>query len=103
MLVTFQTDSHESIVFLGAIAQRLLVMMGHSATVPGAIEAKDVPRYLETLKKSIAAEKQQAKDQPLSDAKEEEPDVSIVHRAWPLIALLEAAVEHRTDVLWDAS
>ena len=98
MLVTFRTDAHESITFFGEVANRLLRMMGNSATIPGAILAQDVPIALSYLKKALEAEKQH-----VSMPKEEEgveSKVSITHRALPLLALLQAAADNNCDVLW---
>ena len=43
MLVTFTTQGSANITLFGDIALAMLKMMGHSATVPGAILAEDVP------------------------------------------------------------
>jgi hypothetical protein len=43
MLVTFTTDAYADITMFGDVALAMLKMMGHSATVPGAILAEDVP------------------------------------------------------------
>jgi hypothetical protein len=72
-------------------------MMGHSVTVPGAILAADVPAALERLKKVIDAEKTLPPD---SATDEKEPVVSIAHRAFPLIELLDAAVKAEANVTW---
>ena len=58
MLVTFRTDSHESITFFGGVAIRLLKMMGHSGTIPGAILAQDVSVALADLQKALSGQKQ---------------------------------------------
>jgi hypothetical protein len=102
MLVTFSCDAHENIMMFGDVALKLLKMMGHSGTVPGAIVAKDVPDALEKLTQSINRHRE---NPPASiDAKNEDDDevapVSIVHRAFPLIELLKDAAAHKCDVLW---
>lgn len=101
MLVTFQTDAYESITLFGHIAARLLTMMGQSGRVPGAILASDVPQALILLRKAIDAERRHASSIPSADSQDDnEPDVSLVHRALPLIALLEAAEAQHCDVMW---
>ena len=57
MLVTFTTDAHADITMFGDVALTMLKMMGHSATVPGAILAADVPAALSKLTAAIDAEK----------------------------------------------
>ena len=94
MLVTFSTNTYADITLFGDVALTLLKMMGHSASVPGAILAADVPAALSRLKAAIDAEKAS----PPED--KDEPDVSIAHRALPLINLLAAAVKAESDVMW---
>ncbi|NOT67222.1 MAG: DUF1840 family protein [Methylophilaceae bacterium] len=43
MLVTFATEAYADIIMFGDVALTLLPVMGHSATEPGAVLAKDVP------------------------------------------------------------
>ena len=101
MLVTFKTDAYESLTFFGHIAQRLLSMMGQSGRIPGAILAKDVAQGLALLSKAL--ENQQKLRQPSADQekKDIESDISLKHRALPLLALLQAAVDQHCDVLWE--
>ena len=98
MLVTFQTDAYEAITVFGHVAKKLLTMMGQSGSIPGAILASDVPHALALLRKAIEGEKKHtvAVD-PDSD---EEPEVSLAHRALPIIALLQAAETQHCDVMW---
>ena len=49
MLVTFTTNAYADITLFGDVALAMLKMMGHSATVPGAILAEDVPAALSRL------------------------------------------------------
>jgi len=97
MLVTFTTNAYADITMFGDVALALLKMMGHSATVPGAIMAEDVPAALGRLTAAIEAEKASA---PVEDEDADEPVVSIAHRALPLINLLAAAAKAETYVTW---
>ena len=95
MIVTFTTDAYADTIMFGDVALTLLKMMGHSATVPGAILAEDVPAALSRLKAAIDAKK------ALSTAENVDgPGVSIAHRALPLIDLLAAAAKAEVDVMW---
>ena len=97
MLVTFTTDAYADITMFGDVALALLKMMGHSGTVPSAILAADVPAALSRLTAGIEA----AKAAPsVDDEDEDEPQVSLSHRALPLINLLTAAVKDGCDVMW---
>ena len=97
MLVTFTTNAYADITMFGDIALDMLKMMGHSATVPGAILAEDVPAALSQLTAAIEAEKPAP---PVADKNADEPVVSMVHRALPLIALLSAAAKAESNVMW---
>ncbi len=104
MLVTFRTDVHADILMFGDIAVQLLKLMGHSGTVPGALLAEDVPAALERLRAALAAQPvapPKAADREDAETDENEPPVSLAHRALPLIELLAAAATARCDVLWD--
>ena len=97
MLVTFTTDAYADITLFGDVALTLLKMMGHSATVPGAILAADVPVALSRLTAAIDAEKLSPS---VEDKDGDEPSVSLAHRGLPLINLLAAAAKSGCNVMW---
>jgi len=97
MIVTFTTKNYADITMFGDIALALLKMMGHSQKVPGAILAPEVPEALDRLKAAIDTEKELP---PVDDNDEEEPVVSMAHRALPLIGLLETAKKAGANVMW---
>ncbi|CAM2981676.1 Domain of uncharacterised function (DUF1840) [Legionella steigerwaltii] len=96
MLVTFHTDAYEDIMYFADVAKRLLSLMGHSGTIPGAIKAENIPEALEKLQSALSKEKKGAEDD-----EENEPVISLAKRAIPLISLLQAAIKKDKDVLWD--
>ena len=97
MLVTFTTDAYADITMFGDVALSILKMMGHSATVPGAILAADVPDALRRLTGALEAEKTAPS---VADADEDEPVVSMANRGLPLVELLTAAARANKDVMW---
>ncbi len=97
MLVTFTSNASADITMFGDVALSLLKMMGHSATVPGAILAADVPQALHQLKVAVDAGKS---TMPVADKDADEPAVSMANRALPLINLLAAAAKKNSDVMW---
>ena len=97
MLVTFTTDAYADTIMFGEIALTMLKMMGHSATVPGAILAADIPVALSRLKAAINAEKSLP---PVVANDVDEPVVSMAHRALPLLNLLAAAEKAGSNVMW---
>ena len=100
MLITFTCDAYENITMFGGVAKKMLNLMGNSGAVPGAILADDVPAALARLQAGLAQEKPQVPVKPTEDD-DHEPDVSLVHRAVPLVALLNAAVKAKCNVMWE--
>ena len=103
MLITFKSKAYGEFSMMGDEAERLLKMMGHSGTVPGAINAKDVPEALEHLTRSITMAQSAEKDEqaePAGTEEEEEKDVSISTRAFPLVEMLTAAARDDCGVMW---
>jgi hypothetical protein len=105
MLVAFKSDAYADIIMFGEVAQQLLKMMGHSGTVPSAIQAEDVPAALERLKQSLEAEKTAGTAEFDGDTavrgRDKDHQVSLGDRALPLIELLTAASRKHRDVMWD--
>ncbi|ARG96989.1 DUF1840 domain-containing protein [Legionella micdadei] len=102
MLVTFSCDAYENITMFGDIAKRLLSLMGHSGTVPGAIVAEEVPEALARLEQAIAQTKQKEpqKIKTEEDDNFQDDQVSLAHRAFPLINMLKAASKNKCNVMW---
>jgi hypothetical protein len=102
MLVTFTCPAYADITLFGDVALRLLKMMGHSGTVPSALLADEVPAALAHLEAAIEAEKQSAQaTKVVAEDDDDEPAVSLTHRALPLIELLKAAAKDKCNVMWD--
>ena len=95
--MTFTTDAYADITMFGDVALNMLKMMGHSATVPGAILAEDIPEALGRLTTAINTDKNLQQDQ---DNDEDERVVSMADRGLPLINLLTAAVKADCNVMW---
>ena len=98
MLVTFTTKAYADITMFGDVAEVLLKMMGHTATVPGAISAADVPEALQRLTSAIEQQPAPAAPDPADD--DDALPVSLSRRALPLLELLEAAKRDEVDVMW---
>ena len=100
MLVTFKTKAWNDITMFGDVAVELLKMMGHSGTVPSAMQPEDIPAALDRLRTALA--EQAATDEEEYDGKNDEPDVTMPQRALPLIELFEAAADENTFVMWES-
>jgi len=99
MLVTFSCPAYADITMFGDVAVRLLRLMGHSGTVPGALLAEDVGTALQRLEAGVAASEDEVPSQA-TEEEEGEPRVSLRTRALPLIELLRAADKEKVDVMW---
>lgn len=99
MLITFRSKAHADITMFGEVAVRLLNMMGHSGTVPGALLPEDIPAAVARLKAALA--QLATSDAAARDDGDEEPVVSLAQRAAPLLQLLEAAARDGVEVMWD--
>ena len=102
MLITFKTKSYGDITMFGDVALRLIKIMGHGGTVPGAIAADEVGQALGRLE--AAVEKDRAESGGGKDDEEEngERPVSLAHRALPLIELMRSAAENDAPVMWNS-
>ncbi len=103
MLVTFSCPAYADITMFGDVALRLLKMMGHSGTVPSALLAEDVPAALMRLEAAVAADSSSSQPDLSEEGEDDEPVVSLSHRAIPLVELLKAAAKAECDVMWESN
>lgn len=102
MLITFHCKSSPSITYFADVALKLLHLMGHSGTVPGALPAIAIPAACSRLQQALAAP---APEQPHDPTHGGDPEaalpVTLGLRAHPLIQMLSAAVLHGDDITWE--
>ena len=103
MLVTFSCNAYANITMFGDVGVRLLEMMGHSGTVPGALLAEDVPAALARLEAAIEAGEQLPESRETGESEDDESAVSLPHRALPLVDLLKAAAKAKCNVMWESN
>lgn len=103
MLVTFSCPAYADITMFGEAAVRLLNLMGHGGTVPSALLAENVQAALERLEAAVEADKQLSQPKESAEGEDDEPAVTLSHRALPLIELLKAAAKAECNVMWDSS
>jgi hypothetical protein len=103
----------------GDIGKDLLLLMGMSGVVPGAVLAKDVPEALRRLREAVqspagervpapprtggAKPKAKAKDRAEEEKEQDAANITLRTRAYPLLQLLEAAAAEQCDVVWEES
>ncbi|PKH01547.1 DUF1840 domain-containing protein [Psychromonas sp. MB-3u-54] len=103
MLITFSCPAYADVTMFGDVAVKLLKIMGHSGTVPGAIGAEDVQAALVRLEAAIKQSTEPKASIKQLEDEDDEPAISLSHRALPLIELLRAAVRDKCNVMWDSN
>jgi hypothetical protein len=83
------------------VAKKLLTLMGNTGTVPGAILVDDISQALSRLSIGIKKASQNIQVSTKQDDENEEPEVSLAHRAIPLINMLKAAQKNHCNVMWE--
>ncbi|MGF1745135.1 DUF1840 domain-containing protein [Vibrio minamisatsumaniensis] len=105
MLITFSCKAHANVTMLGEVGLQLIKMLGHSGTIPGAIDASEVSQALNHLRSAIDAEQSQPVEQENADDGREEEivevPISIGSRAFPLVELLKSAIREECEVMWE--
>jgi len=102
MLVTFKTSAHGNITMFGDVAKSLLLLMGQSGNVPGALMSEDVPQALQQLQDGIKQNNDEEPAPPLDEDDNAPAPVAISVRAKPLVELLEAAIASNESVMWES-
>ena len=99
MLLTFKTSAYANITMFGDVGIKMLEMMAFGSSLPGAINAEDVPLALDNLNRALDKLPQQV--EAAGDADDDQPAVSLHSRAVPLLEMLQAAVADETYVRWE--
>ncbi len=100
MLVQFTSDAYENITMFGDVARQLLKTMGQSGTIPGALQADEVPAALSRLESGLKEKGNMNTSMSSNDDDDQDPPISLSHRAVPLIAMLKASAAQNCDVIW---
>jgi hypothetical protein len=100
MIITFKTKSHGDVTMFGDVALRLIKIMGHGGTVPGAIAADEVEQAVARLEAAVAKDRAETGGAKEDEEEGGERPVSLAHRALPLIELMRAAAENDAPVMW---
>ena len=100
MIVTFKTKKHPDITMFGDIALKLIKIMGHGGTVPGAIGADEVEAAAQRLQAAIDQDKAASEGVEEQEDESGERRISLAQRAQPLLDLVLAAVEADAPIMW---
>ena len=96
-MIIFKTKHHADVTMFDKHALNLIRLMGHSETVPGALNADEVETAFKTLKQALSTSSAQSGDSW------EEDSVSLSHRGRPLLDLLQNAIQENEHVIWENS
>ena len=84
-------------MMLDKIGHEMLKMLNFGNSIPGAIDAEDLPRARDNLLAALAA----LPETDDSDKEEDEPPISLHTRALPLLQLIEATIKDEEYLRWD--
>jgi len=107
MIVNFSTR-FDRLTMFSEPALTLLRMLGHSATLPGAMLAAELPAALARLRAALelsghvpSPAPPPGQHQDAEDRRDDERLVDLSTRAVPLISMIERAIAGRSDLMWD--
>jgi hypothetical protein len=111
MLITFKSKAYPNVLMYQEHAKRILDLL-HKESDRGVITAEEAPQAVNLLETEIEdSRKHQTTDEIEEDVKAHHGDnqdseheqitaVSFSTRAYPLLEMLRAARDQRSDVLW---
>ena len=104
MLVRFHSQAGQSLLMFGDDARALLILMGMSGNIPGAVAPEDIRNALDRLSRALELTKTQAKGVARVDKAPDalEVTVGMSVRAYPLVQLLQLAERHKRAVVWES-
>jgi Domain of unknown function (DUF1840) len=100
MLITFRSKVGDITMF-GEVGKKMLVLMGQTGVVPGALLAADLPAAIARLRAGATSEPAPPPEPPKGPRDEKEPPIALATRAKPLIDMLERAAKSGADVIWE--
>lgn len=103
-MIRFTSPAAGSFSMMDADARRMIELMGHSPGTLGALAADEVAVALHRLRSATEVDRQQLRSATPAPGHriedEMEAPVSLSHRAFPLIDMLEKAQDQQKPVLW---
>ncbi len=97
MPVIFKTPTSQRVIMLDRDAEMMLKTISTSGNIPGALYPEAIPAALEALEARIKLE---SNDEELAQT-EDSDQVGIHTRAFPLIELMQSAIEKNETLMWD--
>ncbi|HDM8036912.1 TPA: DUF1840 family protein [Vibrio fluvialis clinical-1] len=100
MYITFHSRSSDSVILPDDIGLKVIEMMGINLLVPGSILAQDVPHARARLISFIKTNRLTYKVRTHGKTKSGEA-IDLKHQVFPLLCLLNCAIEDNWDVMWE--
>jgi hypothetical protein len=97
MLVKFSSTGGATVSMFEKDAKQLIEMLGHSGSIPGAINAEDIPVALQKMEDALRIDEQEKAEDDCEDSHAIHGNV----RAFPLIELLKNAHAKNKSVMWE--
>ena len=98
-MIKFSSQAGESISMFDKEAKEILLAMGRSGNVPGAVKAEDIAEAIQSLEAAVNLAPDSSASE--SDDAESSKSVGLKTRAFPLIELLKRAAESDKSVMWE--
>lgn len=96
MLVKFSSTGGATVSMFEKDAKQLIEMLGHSGSIPGAIDAENIPVALQKMEDTLHIHQEETED----DCEDNNAIQGNV-RAFPLIELLKNAHAKEKSVMWE--
>ncbi len=100
MLIQFSSSATGDVLMFSDIAKKLLRLMGQSGNIPGGIAPDKIASALQQLQDAVTEQPAEADSDPDAE-KDNEPQVGLATRAWPLIEMLKAAEREQVGIIWE--
>jgi len=97
MPVIFKTPTSHRVIMLDKDANMMLKTFHTSGKIPGALYPEAIPDALDALKTRIKLE---SHDEGV-EKNEDDKHVGLHTRAFPLIKLMQSAIEKSETLMWD--
>lgn len=98
MPVIFKTSTSHRVIMLDKDANMILKTFHTSGNIPGALYAEAIPDALEALKARIKLE---THNDDVAKSEEDNNQVGLHTKAFPLIELMKSAIEKKETLMWN--
>jgi hypothetical protein len=102
MLIKFSCRAHEDIVMFGDVGNRLLGMMGYAGVKSGVIQVDEISAVRSQLQTALNVNPVEL-DVSNANQDDNEPEVSLKKRAFPLFAMFDVAEENECVITWETT